>query len=143
MISKTRVNNFFENIMKLKNQNQTNARGRKRDLPSTSINKLQIVTFLELLRSQLLHQLLQLLAPTTTSILNSFLSVHPFQGAKHFLKEGISNITKEALSRMKESNLFKPIICKMIVAIEWFSSLVTIQVAIVQQISKVNFKKYI
>jgi len=44
---------------------------------------------------------------------------------------------------MKESNLFKPIICKMIVAIEWFSSLVTIQVAIVQQISKVNFKKYI
>jgi hypothetical protein len=31
----------------------------------------------------------------------------------------------------------------MIVAIEWFNSQLTIQAAMVQQISKVNFKKYI
>jgi hypothetical protein len=31
----------------------------------------------------------------------------------------------------------------MIVAIEWLSSVVTIQAAIEQQISKINFKKYI
>lgn len=143
MISKTRVNSFFENIMKLRNKNQTNARGRKKDILSTSINQHRIANSLELHRSQLLHQLLQLLDPTRTCILNSFVSVHLFLGAKLFKKEYNSNFTKEALSRIKESNLFKPIVCKMIVAIEWFSSVVTIQAAIEQQISKVNFKKYI
>jgi len=53
MISKTRVNNYFENIMKLRNKNLTSARGRKKDLLSPSINNYQIMNFLELHLSQL------------------------------------------------------------------------------------------
>ena len=143
MISKTRVNNYFENIMKLRNQNLTSASGRKKDLLSPSINNYQIVNFLELHLSQLQHLLLQLHGPITTSTLNNFLSVNPFLKAKLFLKEDLTSSTKEGLFKTKECNLIKPKIeCKMKL-IEWFISLVTIQASTVKKISKVNFKKYI
>jgi hypothetical protein len=104
-----------------------------------------MVNFLELHRSQLLHLLLQL-PGIITSILTNFLSVHPFLVRKYFLTKDISTSSKQGflpLFKTMACNLIKAIFCKMIVAIEWFNSQVTIQAAMVHQISKVNFKKYI